>query len=459
MLLQRPHLLALLRRPNSSLLIPLGRAILFPKRPYNLNWLSSRRSSSIPKRESKPRRLSTPKRQLTRNRPSSRKSVDPQKPDRTKKTIDPKVVESTKNLEPKGVVEPKKHGEPKKVIDPKKTVDPIKDDPKKRSIRKRSANQKRQYSQQRTSNQRESSNQKRSPTQKQRSSRKKLHSRRPPKPKTHHKEVTKPKTLAPKPRTVEEELFHPDPVSAEQSKQHIDPETGHATVYKRKKRPLDNNTSSPVPTKKKDFGTSPSRPFTPPPFFPNMPIVPYSPTPSGYDETENMGEDPQDDFVEPEDQDVQDNTWDDQNDPYDTYEPQPIPYTSTYHTKPSPTADTIVFNQLVDRAAKYHGVDMHTDPIEEDILFDTFPTSEKSVSTLPMLKGVLKHAPDIFKDLARARVLNPRIVKKYKSAPADPTYIRSQLPFDSLVVSNVRKRANSLTPGDAPPPDKESKML
>ncbi|XP_078506924.1 uncharacterized protein LOC144767299 [Lissotriton helveticus] len=135
--------------------------------------------------------------------------------------------------------------------------------------------------------------------------------------------------------------------------------------------------------------------------------------------------------------------------PPPTMEHLPIPYKAVA---------TIVFNQLLDRAAKYHNVDMYTDPIE-DFLFDTFPTSEKNVRTLPMLKGVLKHAPDIFKDPARARVLNPSIQKKYKAAPTDPTYIKSQLPLDSLVVANARKRANSQTTGNAPPPVKESKIL
>ncbi|XP_078541450.1 uncharacterized protein LOC144826855 [Lissotriton helveticus] len=76
-----------------------------------------------------------------------------------------------------------------------------------------------------------------------------------------------------------------------------------------------------------------------------------------------------------------------------------------------------------------------------------------------MLKGLLTHTSDIFKDPVRARVLNPRIDKKYKAAPKDPVFIKGQIPLDSLVVSNARKRANSLTAGEAPPPDKESKLI
>ncbi|XP_078496414.1 uncharacterized protein LOC144752346 [Lissotriton helveticus] len=130
-----------------------------------------------------------------------------------------------------------------------------------------------------------------------------------------------------------------------------------------------------------------------------------------------------------------------------------------YNVKPSPTEDSAAFNALIERAAKNHDVELHADPIEVDFLFDTFSTAEKTVKTLPMLKGVLKHAADIFKEPTRARVINPRIEKKYKPAPGDPTYIKGQLPLDSLVVSNARKRANSQTTGDAPPPDKESKVL
>lgn len=71
-----------------------------------------------------------------------------------------------------------------------------------------------------------------------------------------------------------------------------------------------------------------------------------------------------------------------------------------------------------------------------------------------MLSGVIKHAPEVFKDPACARVISPCIEKKYKPAPSDPAYIKANLPLDSLVVSNARKRANSQTSGDAPPPDR-----
>lgn len=102
---------------------------------------------------------------------------------------------------------------------------------------------------------------------------------------------------------------------------------------------------------------------------------------------------------------------------------------------------------------------MHTDPVDDDFLLDTIAPAHRTTVTLPMLNGVLKHAPEVFKDPDRARVINPRIEKRHKAAPSDPAFIRGQLPLDSLVVSNERKRANSQTSGDAPPPDKESKLL
>ncbi|XP_078496692.1 uncharacterized protein LOC144752701 [Lissotriton helveticus] len=146
-------------------------------------------------------------------------------------------------------------------------------------------------------------------------------------------------------------------------------------------------------------------------------------------------------------------------DPWEDYNAPDLPQDEAHPSRPSPPDDTIGFTQLIHRAATFHGVDLHTDPIEEDFLTDTLLTSHKTTTTLPILNGVLRHAPEIFKDPVRARVINPRLEKKYKAAPSDPAYIKGQLPLDSLVVSNARKRANSHTTGDAPPPDKESKLL
>ncbi|XP_078520384.1 uncharacterized protein LOC144785248 [Lissotriton helveticus] len=55
--------------------------------------------------------------------------------------------------------------------------------------------------------------------------------------------------------------------------------------------------------------------------------------------------------------------------------------------------------------------------------------------------------------------IDKELIKKYKAAPKDPIFIKGQIPLDSLVVTNARKRANSLTTGEAPPPDKESKLI
>ncbi|XP_078514255.1 uncharacterized protein LOC144773230 [Lissotriton helveticus] len=130
-----------------------------------------------------------------------------------------------------------------------------------------------------------------------------------------------------------------------------------------------------------------------------------------------------------------------------------------YPSKPSPPDDNSGLAQLINKAAKYHKVDFHAEPQIEDFLLETLPAAQKSSGTLPMLKGLLTHTTDIFKDPVRARVLNPKIDKKYKAAPKDPVFIKGQIPLDSLVVSNARKRANSLTTGEAPPPDKESKLI
>ncbi|XP_078526618.1 uncharacterized protein LOC144799223 [Lissotriton helveticus] len=131
----------------------------------------------------------------------------------------------------------------------------------------------------------------------------------------------------------------------------------------------------------------------------------------------------------------------------------------TYNpSRPSPLEDTMGFNQIIHRAAQYHWVDLHIDPVDEDFIMDTFDNAQRSSSILAMLKGVIRHAPEVFKDPVRTLVINPRIEKKYKAAPSDPAYIKGPIPLDSLVVSNARKRANSQTSGEAPPPDKESKL-
>ncbi|KAJ1147746.1 hypothetical protein NDU88_000605 [Pleurodeles waltl] len=69
---------------------------------------------------------------------------------------------------------------------------------------------------------------------------------------------------------------------------------------------------------------------------------------------------------------------------------------------------------------------------------------------------MLKHSKQIFQDPLKSRAISPRVEKRYKPPPTDPVYITTQLTPDSVVVGAARKRANSHTSGDAPPPDKES---
>ncbi|XP_078503202.1 uncharacterized protein LOC144761849 [Lissotriton helveticus] len=253
-------------------------------------------------------------------------------------------------------------------------------------------------------------------------------------------------------RPIEQDVLFQAPTYDDQSKLFIDSESGKLTIYKRKFRPETPMDSYKIPLKKKrDSATSPTL-FEPVQSYQQE--CTYSPTHATEDVQEGYNEDQ---FNYPVDTDQEESQpW---TDPVDPDEPDTVTHTQSYAVKTSPNEDTAAFNALIERAALNHDVDMHADPVEEDFLFDTFSTSERSVRTLPMLKGVLKHAGDIFKEPTKARVVNPRIEKKYRPAPVDPTYIKGQLLLDSLVVANARKRANSQTSGDAPPPDKESKIL
>ncbi|KAJ1105605.1 hypothetical protein NDU88_003010 [Pleurodeles waltl] len=113
-------------------------------------------------------------------------------------------------------------------------------------------------------------------------------------------------------------------------------------------------------------------------------------------------------------------------DPWDLYDP-PISDNSPecYPTKPSPPEDSTAYTQVLARAATFHNVTMHSEPVEDYFLFNTLASTHASYQSLPMLPGMLKHA--------------------------------QQLPLDSVVVGAARKRANSQSSGDAPPPDKESR--
>ncbi|KAJ1170443.1 hypothetical protein NDU88_002320 [Pleurodeles waltl] len=102
---------------------------------------------------------------------------------------------------------------------------------------------------------------------------------------------------------------------------------------------------------------------------------------------------------------------------------------------------------------------MHTEPLEDDFLFNILSSTHTTYQSLPTLPGMLKHAHQIFQEPVKARVITPRVEKKYKPPPSDPAFITQQLPPDSVVVGAARKRANSQSSGDAPPPDKESRKF
>ncbi|KAJ1185206.1 hypothetical protein NDU88_002000 [Pleurodeles waltl] len=130
-----------------------------------------------------------------------------------------------------------------------------------------------------------------------------------------------------------------------------------------------------------------------------------------------------------------------------------------YPTKPSPPEDSTAYSQVVARAAQFHNVNLHSEQVEDDFLFNTLSSTHSSYQSLPMLPGMLRHAKEIFKEPVKSRAITPRVEKKYKAPPTDPVFITTQLPPDSVVVGAARKRANSHTSGDAPPPDKESRKF
>lgn len=74
---------------------------------------------------------------------------------------------------------------------------------------------------------------------------------------------------------------------------------------------------------------------------------------------------------------------------------------------PSTPDDYIGYVQLINRAAEYHGEELHKEPLEEDFLFETLTHSQRSTHTLPMLKSMLKHTDEVFKDPVRGRILTP----------------------------------------------------
>ncbi|KAJ1091581.1 hypothetical protein NDU88_004700 [Pleurodeles waltl] len=130
-----------------------------------------------------------------------------------------------------------------------------------------------------------------------------------------------------------------------------------------------------------------------------------------------------------------------------------------YPTKLSPPEDNTAYTQVLSRAATFHNVAMHSEPIEDDFLFNTLASTHTSYQSLPMLPGMLKHAKQVFQEPVKGRAITPRVEKKYRPSPTDPVFITQQLTPDSVVVGAARKRANSQSSGDAPLPDKESRKF
>ncbi|KAJ1187330.1 hypothetical protein NDU88_004107 [Pleurodeles waltl] len=147
-------------------------------------------------------------------------------------------------------------------------------------------------------------------------------------------------------------------------------------------------------------------------------------------------------------------------DPWDLYNP-PVSDNSPecYPSKPSPPEDSTSYTQVLTRAATFQNITMHSEPVEDDFLFNTLASTHASDQSLPMLPGMLTYAQQVFQEPVKGKAITPRVEKKYKPPPSDPVFITQQFPPHSVVVGAARKRANSQSSGDAPPPDKESRKF
>ncbi|KAJ1083632.1 hypothetical protein NDU88_003789 [Pleurodeles waltl] len=105
----------------------------------------------------------------------------------------------------------------------------------------------------------------------------------------------------------------------------------------------------------------------------------------------------------------------DDADAWDLYDP-PISDNSPecYPTKPSPPDDSTAYTQVLARAATFHSVTMHSEPVEDDFLFNTLASTHASYQSLPTLPGMLKHAQQVFQEPVKGRAITPRVEKKYK---------------------------------------------
>lgn len=160
----------------------------------------------------------------------------------------------------------------------------------------------------------------------------------------------------------------------------INPDTGHIHVTLPKKRELTLPEDYHIPLKKKTVGTNPSPPYIPPasPTDPNLLISPQnSPPPPTSPDPHGDGDDNED---PPQD-----------THPWQDYHTDPDNDPDLYLSRPCPPDDNIGYVELLNRAAQYHGMELHSEPLEQDFLFETLSSSHRATHTLPMLKGMLKH--------------------------------------------------------------------
>ncbi|KAJ1176562.1 hypothetical protein NDU88_001836 [Pleurodeles waltl] len=78
-----------------------------------------------------------------------------------------------------------------------------------------------------------------------------------------------------------------------------------------------------------------------------------------------------------------------------------------YPARPSPPEDSTAYMQVVARAATFHNVALHAEPIEDDFLFNTLSSTHSQYQSLPMLPGMLKHAKQVFQDPVKGKAITP----------------------------------------------------
>lgn len=164
------------------------------------------------------------------------------------------------------------------------------------------------------------------------------------------------------------------------------------------------------------MATSPAYP-TPssPPLPPSSPYLdPLHITPPGSPLSQQEGDD-----IDAEDAQLPVDPWKDY-----TIDPPLDTDPDLYPAKPSPPDDNVAYQELHARAAEYHGVALYKESLEEDFLFETHASTHRSSQTLPMLKGMMRYANDIFKDPVQALILTPRVDKKLNLRHLAPSLLK-----------------------------------